>query len=267
MRTDAETAVLPQPPAFQAGCPFPFHLHSQSSLLRPTNLELPAASFSVAFAARNACASPQQQPLLTMLARGALCRLAADVPKTHTHDLPRLAHLLRAGLFSRQGASRAATGAIARAFNAAVLESRRAYATKTETESTDKVKKDVKKAAAKKPAAAKKSTSAAKAKPKPQKKVAAKKKAAPKKKKVAAPKKAKKPKKVLTPEEKETQVVKALKQRALKPPPAPQSTAWSVFVLEHLRSTKLESVEDGRQAFRDASVLFKKLTPAEKEVC
>ena len=85
-----------------------------------------------------------------MLARGLLCRLAAaDVPKTSAHDLPQLARFLQRTLLSRNASSSPAICALSRAYNAALANSRRSYATSTRaTEPTPTVKKAVKKAAA-----------------------------------------------------------------------------------------------------------------------
>ncbi|KAJ4296525.1 hypothetical protein N0V90_006570 [Kalmusia sp. IMI 367209] len=193
-----------------------------------------------------------------MLARGALCRLAADVPKTSTHDLPRISQLLHTSLFSRSATSRSTLSAIARAYNATVLERRRAYATKSATQPTAKVKSDVKKAAAKKPAKKPAAKKAASKKPK-RKTVAKKKKAVPKK---AAKKKVKK---VLTPEEKEAQTIKDLKKRALRPPTLGRASAWVVFASESVKGASAHSVVECQQAIKVAASKFKTLTPAEKE--
>ncbi|KAJ4354500.1 uncharacterized protein N0V89_006237 [Didymosphaeria variabile] len=191
-----------------------------------------------------------------MLARGALCRLAVDLPKTSTHDLPRISQLLRTNLFARHGASQPTVGAIARAFRATILESRRAYATKSATEPTARVKREVKKAVAKKPA--KKTTTTTKTK-----------KAAPKKRNTAAktkaaPKKSvRRPKKVLTAEEKEAAKIKALKKTALRSPLRPRENAWTVFVSEALKGSK--NLADSQGIMKEAGAKYKNFTPAERE--
>jgi hypothetical protein len=196
-----------------------------------------------------------------MLARGALCRLAADVPKTSTHDLPRISQLLRTSLFARHGASQPTVGAIARAFRATILQGRRAYATKSATEPTARVKKEVKKAvAAKKPAA--KTTTAKKPAPKkPARKTALKKRPAPKK------PAAKKPKKVRTAEEVQVEQIKALKKRALLRgvPKRPHASAWNAFASEALKGSK--NIADSQTILKETSVKYRNLTPAEREVC
>ncbi|KAL1599562.1 hypothetical protein SLS60_007365 [Paraconiothyrium brasiliense] len=187
-----------------------------------------------------------------MLARGALCRLAADIPKTSTHDLPRISQLLRTTLLARHGASQPTVGAIARAFRATILESRRTYATQSATEPTARVKREVKKAVAKKPA--KKTTTTKKAAPK-KRSTAAKKKAAPKK---PAPKK-----KVLTAEEKEAAKIKELKKLALRAPKRAFGSAWTAFVTESLKGSK--DLPSAQGLMKEAGAKYKNLTPAERE--
>ncbi|KAF2686516.1 hypothetical protein K458DRAFT_402133 [Lentithecium fluviatile CBS 122367] len=170
-----------------------------------------------------------------MLARGVLCRLAADVPKTSTHDLPRLSHLLQTTLRSRNALSIPAARALSRAYKAALSEYRRTYATTARaTKPTTRVKKDVRKAAAKKPV---KRTAIKKLEKKPVKKTAAKK-AKPRKKKAAAkPKPKPKKKKVVSPEAKNKATIKELKETALKAPVAvPASSAWNHY--NHLANEK-----------------------------
>ncbi|KAF2447857.1 hypothetical protein P171DRAFT_408364 [Karstenula rhodostoma CBS 690.94] len=192
-----------------------------------------------------------------MLARGALCRLAADVPKTSTHDLPRISQLLRTSLFARHGASQPTVGAIARAFRATILEGRRAYATKSATEPTARVKREVKKAVATKKTAKTTTATTAKAKtsdPKKPKKTAAKK---------DAPKK--RAKKVLTAEEKEAQTIRELKKKALlkDSPKRAHASAWQSFASEALKASK--NIDDSQSLMKEAAVKFKNLTPAERE--
>ncbi|KAJ8114021.1 hypothetical protein OPT61_g3998 [Boeremia exigua] len=156
-----------------------------------------------------------------MLARGALCRLAADVPKQATYNLPKLATIVQT--------ARAGYALPLRTLSHVSQLQRRSYATK---DSTATVKKAVKaKAAADKPV---KKTATAK---KPAAKKAAAKKAAPKKvKKKAAPKKkpTKKPKKVLTDEEKEKKVITKLKALALTEP------TWNQLAAERNEARAIE---------------------------
>lgn len=188
-----------------------------------------------------------------MLARGALCRFAVEVPKTSTHDLPRISQLLRTSLSARHGASYPTVGAIARAFRATIIQGRRAYATKSATEPTPRVKREVKKAvAAKKPA--KKTTAKKAATKKPKRKTAAKKKAAPKK-----------VKKVLTAEQQEAKKIKELKKKALRAPSKPRLSAWTAFLAEGAKGAKTR--EEAQALLSSLSSKYKELTPAEREVC
>lgn len=193
-----------------------------------------------------------------MLARGALCRLAADLPKTSTHDLPRISQLLRTSLFVRHGAFQPTVGAIARAFRATILEGRRAYATKSATEPTARVKREVKKAVATKKTA---NTTAAK-------KTAAKttKTKAATRKKLRKNTLKKKPK-VLTADEKAAQAIKDLKKRALLKgsPKRSRSSAWQEFAGEALKSSK--NLDESQLIMKEAAVKYRNLTPAEREVC
>lgn len=192
-----------------------------------------------------------------MLARGLLCRLAADVPKASTQDLSQLARLLQRSTLSRNGLAPPTVCALSRAYKAALYESRRSYATAARaTKPTAKVKRDVKKTAAKKTPAKKsvKKAAAAKPKAKPKRKAAAKKKAAPKK-----PRRVKK-----TAEEKEKATLSEYKKRALKEPCTPHAVqAWQVFVGEALAG-RTGAADRGRLA--EAAAKYKALTPAEKEV-
>ncbi|KAF1837207.1 hypothetical protein BDW02DRAFT_491779 [Decorospora gaudefroyi] len=191
-----------------------------------------------------------------MLARGALCRLAADVPKTSSR-LPQLGPLLRRALLARH----AATSPAARAY-ASALYARRAYATATAraTKPTATVKKAVKAAAAKKkPAAApkKKATTAKKAAStkKPVRKRAAKKPAAKK----AAPKKS-------TPEEKEKAKIRELRIKALKEPVTEHAvSAFNVFIADNLIGKTGGSRADNKSRIAETARKFKDLTPAEHE--
>lgn len=179
-----------------------------------------------------------------MLARGALCRLAAEVPKQATHDLPKLATLVQT---ARSG------------FSLPIRTLSHVSQLQTRSYATTKAAKDpaapVKKAVKAKAAAGKKVT-----KTTTTKKVAAKK---PKKaKKKAAPKKpARKPKKVLTDEEKLRAQINQLRKIALKEPVAPsQISAFNVYVAENVKGEK------GTPSFTEITKAFKDITPAEREV-
>jgi hypothetical protein len=209
-----------------------------------------------------------------MPARGVLCRLAVGVPKTSTHDLPRLTRLLQSSLLPRNALSLPAARALSRLYKASLAESRRSYATTSATtrtapatKPTTRVKKDVKKTAAKKPAKKKKTTTTAKKSAKtPAKKTAKKpvaKRAKPKKKAAAKPR-AKPRRRAVTPEAKKKAEIQQLKATALRAPTSPISVnAWAVFASEALVA------KDGgattTQRLKDAGSRFKQLTPAEKE--
>jgi len=199
--------------------------------------------------------------------------LAADVPKTSTHDLPRLSHVLQSSLLSRNALSLPAARALSRAYRAAISEYRRSYVTTAgATKPTTRVKKDVKEAAAKKTVRA---TGTKKAAQKPVKKPAARKsaakkpaakKAAPKKKKktAAAKPKPKPKKKVLTPEEKTKAEIRDLVEKALRVPVTPTpSSAWIVFAAEAMSGSTGLGVT--KTKMKDAGANFKGLTPAERE--
>ncbi|KAF2653909.1 hypothetical protein K491DRAFT_717649 [Lophiostoma macrostomum CBS 122681] len=194
-----------------------------------------------------------------MLARGVLSRVAADVPKTSTHDLPQLAHLLRRTISARNARSLPALSALSRACNAVLADARRSYATAARaTKPTRKVVKDVKKVAAKNEAAPKKKAVAKK----PKKKVVAKK-AKPKKKAAAKPKTGR-PRKVLTEEEKEKQTIKELKQKALiKSPERPHYRALDILLKESMAGVK--SRADGQETLKESVAKYKAFTPAERE--
>ncbi|KAF2120515.1 hypothetical protein BDV96DRAFT_641193 [Lophiotrema nucula] len=189
-----------------------------------------------------------------MLARGVLCRLAAEVPRTSTHDLPQLARLLQRSLAARNGSS---IGALSRGLGASLANSRRSYATTVRAKKpTATVKKAVKKQAAKKPAPKKKA--AAKTAGRLKKKPAAKK-AAPKKKKAAAKPKTKRAKKELTPEQKEKALIRQLKVLALREPTSTRALpTHAVFVSEAFKDNK-------KIGLAQASDKFKSLTTAERE--
>ncbi|KAJ4367499.1 hypothetical protein N0V83_007082 [Neocucurbitaria cava] len=194
-----------------------------------------------------------------MLARGALCRLAADVPRTSTHDLPQLARFLQRALLARNASKVPAIRALSRAY-ASALDSRRSYATTTRaTKPTATVKKAVKTQAAKKPATKKRASPAKKTKKttkttKTQKKAVAKK-AAPKKRVKKAP----------TPEQKEKAAITELRKKALKEPVSKRPLSGAIVYIGELTSRKGGSVEAGRQRLADAAKQWKTLTPAEVE--
>ncbi|CAI9633716.1 unnamed protein product [Alternaria burnsii] len=189
---------------------------------------------------------------------GALCRLAADAPRTSPHDVPQLARFLRRSLLAHNAARVPHARPLSRAF-ASLVRARRFYATTTRaTEPTETVKKAVKTAAAKKPAPKKTATAAKKAAPKKAtatktaarktaKKPAAKKKATPKK----------RVKKPLTDEEKLQAKMRQLRVKALKEPGKHRKyTAINAFVSETRAS---------KSSFAETIKAFRNLTPAELE--
>ncbi|KAH7388779.1 hypothetical protein BKA66DRAFT_59620 [Pyrenochaeta sp. MPI-SDFR-AT-0127] len=192
-----------------------------------------------------------------MLARGALCRLAADAPITRSHDLPQLARILRRTLLSRNASTLPALRAISRAYTSA-LEARRSYATTARaTKPTATVKRAVKAKAAKKAAPKKKAAPAKR----PVRKTVAKKKPAPKK---AVPKK--RVKKVVTPEAKERATIKALQERALKEPVSYGAlTGINAYVAEMCRGPNVKGEATALQKASEVSKKWKTLTPSEHE--
>ena len=195
-----------------------------------------------------------------MLARGALCRLAAEVPRTSTHDLPQLARFLQRALLARNASNVPAIRALSRAY-ASALDSRRSYATTTRaTKPTTTVKKAVKAAAVKKPATKKKAAPVKKTK----KKVVAKKKAAPKK--VVRKKRVKKE---LTPEQKEKATLTELRRKALREPfSSALITGFNAYIAETTGGSghKGDTREIRQQKISDAAKNWKTLSPAEREV-
>ncbi|KAF2018820.1 hypothetical protein BU24DRAFT_418374 [Aaosphaeria arxii CBS 175.79] len=194
-----------------------------------------------------------------MLVRGALCRLAGDLPKTSTHDLSHLARAFQNSFARRNALSVPVIHAISRAY-------RRTYATTAEaTTPTPTVKKAVKKAAAaKKPAAKKTTAKKTTAKKTPAKKKTASKKAAPKKKKAKKTAAKKKPaakkraKKVLTPEEKEKQHIRELKKQALRVPFSTRKVSGRLVYTA-------EVAKGGKVSLKEAAEQYNNITPAEKE--
>ncbi|PVI07082.1 hypothetical protein DM02DRAFT_609059 [Periconia macrospinosa] len=202
-----------------------------------------------------------------MLARSVVVRLAADVPRTSTHDLSQASHFAQRTLLSRNGFVVSYAALRSHAYRAALLQYRRSYATNARaTKPTPKVIRDVKKAAATKPvkkAASKKAGSASSAKK------AVKKQAKPKKKKTTAKPKRVAKKKELTVEEKEQARIRHYKKQALSPPHRPKGSmsAWNAYLSEALRGTTREGgpspiTKEETQLHLEK---FKNLTPAERE--
>lgn len=190
---------------------------------------------------------------------GALCRLAADVPRASPHNVPQLARHLERVLVIRSAAESSPARASSRTYAYA-----RAYATTTRaTKPTATVKKAVKAAASEKTPPKKKAAPA---------KTTAKKPAAKKtkttKKKPAAKKPAakKRVKKVLTEEEKEKAKIRELRAKALKEPITQRSlSAFHVFVSEFARG-KPSSNNQQLEKITNATKEFKALSPAQLEV-
>lgn len=194
---------------------------------------------------------------------GALCRLAADVPRRSPHDMPQLARHLGRTLLALSAREAPAARALPCA-----LYSHRSYATTATatraTKPTATVKKAVKAAAAEKPppkkaAAPAKKTTAQKPAAKTTKKAEAKKPAAKK----ARPGRKRK---VLTDEEKEKIKIRDLRAKALKEPVTQRAlSAYNAFIAE----AAVGKVDEGaKQATKiaDLSRQFKELTPAQLEV-
>ncbi|KAF2204878.1 hypothetical protein GQ43DRAFT_387082 [Delitschia confertaspora ATCC 74209] len=178
-----------------------------------------------------------------MLARGVICRLAADVPKTSTHNLPQLARLFQRVAVAHNATPITYKSAPSSVYKLALVETRRLYATSGTT------KKPATKTAAKKAPTKKAGTRGRKTTAK---------KAAPKKKKV---------KKVLTEEQlvkkkqaEERKKIAELREKALREPRPGPTTAWTVFITElGQESTVFSSVS------KEASERYKNLSAAERE--
>ncbi|XP_014554617.1 hypothetical protein COCVIDRAFT_39489 [Bipolaris victoriae FI3] len=191
---------------------------------------------------------------------GALCRLAADVPRASPHNVPQLARHLERVLVIRSAAESSPARASSRAYAYA-----RSYATTTRaTKPTATVKKAVKAAASektppkKKKAAPAKTTAKKPAAKKTKKKPAAKKPAAKK----AAPKRVKK---VLTEEEKEKAKIRELRAKALKEPVGQRPVSgYNVFVAELLKG-KPRGSETQTAKITNATKEFNNLSPAQLE--
>ncbi|OCL05103.1 hypothetical protein AOQ84DRAFT_379910 [Glonium stellatum] len=195
-----------------------------------------------------------------MLARGLLCRLAADVPKTSTHDLSQLSRLIHRAVITHNATSIRFVRAVSHANKLSLAIPRRSYATtnKKPATTTTRAKTTVKKAAAAKGAAEKKAA--------PKKKTTAKKKAAPKR-RVRA-KASKKPLSEQALEKaaaKKTRIrLNELKKKALTEPKKRPYTAWSVYMTEISRS----AAKDGRSASKITAEFgpkYQNFTPAERE--
>lgn len=185
-----------------------------------------------------------------MLARGALCRLAAGVPKQAAHDLPKLASLVQT--------ARAGVSLPTRTLTRLPQLQARSYATET-------VKKAVKAKAAAGKSVAK--TTTEKKKPvatRATKKKTTTKKAAPKKtkktkKKAAAPKKKAK-KRPLSDDEKLRLEIMDLKKLVLKGPGHTGNvSAFNCYIADN--TTGAAAV-----AIAEASAKWKTVSPAEHEV-
>lgn len=196
-----------------------------------------------------------------MLVRGVLCRLAADAPKSSAQDLPQLARFLQQSILRGNAFSVTTSRALSRLYKATLTESRRSYATARATKPATTTKKPAaKKAAPAKKATAKKTTAATKSR-------ATKSKAAPKKKttkKAAKPKPKPKSrrKKVPTPEQKQKELVKELKLKALKEPVTGHPlNAYSVFLQSKLKGHSGQVLTEVGKVSEE----FKSLTVAQRE--
>lgn len=210
----------------------------------------------------------------TMLVRNVVARLAADAPKSSTHDLSRAANLIQRKLLFSNGVVASLSSSRSRAYRATLLQSRRSYATEARaTKPTPKVKQDVKKAAAQKTAS---KTATTKAGKKPAAKKAVKKAVKPIKKKKKPVAKAKPKRVAKTPEEKakikvaeDKAKLREYRAKALNPPVFPKhpTTAWTVFQTEQ----NAEKFPKGQRATITKEIQsvvadkYKNLTPAERE--
>ncbi|KAF2267126.1 hypothetical protein CC78DRAFT_577666 [Lojkania enalia] len=237
-------------PSFSLSFLFLFHA-CHSSHNPPTNkFRLNCPSQAAALPSPSAsCDNTLTLRVIAMLARGVLCRLAADVPKTSTHDLPQLSNLLYRALSARNGGSLLSPCAISRAYKLSIAEYRRLYTTRADaTKPTATMRKAVKTASKK---AAPKRKTATKSKPK--------------KKAKAKPKKKPKRAKELTPEQKEKQTIKELKAKALQEPPHPNLSSYMVFTAEEMKSRKGQPVDLSGAVFKNLGEKWKNLSLVEKE--
>lgn len=201
-----------------------------------------------------------------MLARGLLCRLAADVPKTSTHDLSQLTRLIHRAAITHKATSIRSICAVPHAYKLPSAIHRRSYVTaKTKPATrTTRAKTTVKKTRATKKSAPKKSVPK-KAAPK-KKTTAAKRRAAPKKK--AKAKVVKKPLSEKTLEKaaakKARDELNELKKKALAEPKKRPYTAWTVYIAENIKN----AVSNGQKRLEGVKQLaqfYKDFTPAERE--
>lgn len=189
-----------------------------------------------------------------MLARGALRRLAAEVPKQAAHDLPKLASLVQA--------ARAGYALPLRTLSHAPQLQIRSYATK---EPTTTVKKAVKAKAAAGKSVKKTTTTRKSVAKKPAAKKPAKKAAPKKAKKKAAPKKPGRKPKELTDDQKAKKAIADLRKLALVEPVSYKAlTAFQVYVQE---TAKGVDKTPGKHELGAFSKGWKDITPAQLEVC
>lgn len=184
-----------------------------------------------------------------------LARLAGTASRSSTPEAPRLS-------LAFNSLSRAQQGILVRSYTAAVggRLSTRGYATEAVRPSRPKIGEGTTtKKAARAKTAVKKTTVR-----KTVKKTAAKKKA-----KAKPKKKVVKKRKVLTDKQKEARKlkefrdeIKELKLKALDPPKARSTNAWSIYVAEHLRGSKT----GGTPALGELAIRYKQLSPEEIEV-
>ena len=196
-----------------------------------------------------------------MLARGLLRRLAADVPKTSTHDLSQLTRLIHRAAITRNATSIRSICAVSHAYKLSSTIHRRSYVT-AKTKPT-RAKTTVKKTTATKKAAPKKKTTAAKKTAAPKKKAKAKTKAKTKAKAVKKPLSEKALEKAAA--KKARDVLNEFKKKALAEPKKRPYTAWTVYTTENIKN----AASNGQKALEGIKQLaqyYKDFTPAEREV-
>jgi hypothetical protein len=254
-----------QPPALEALSRVSIRNSTPPSPPAPT--QLPASSSAAARqTVRETARTPTRPHISTMLARGALCRLAAGVPKQAAHDLPKLASLVQT--------ARAGVSLPIRTLPRLAQLQARSYATET-------VKKAVKAKAAAGKSVAKTTTEKKKpaAKPATKKKTTATtKKAAPKKtkktkKKAAAPKRKAKmgrPAAVPTAEQKLTQDIANLRKVALLKGPVRRRalSAFNCYLQDNVAGTggSGRSLKESQATLGELAAKWKTISPAEHEV-
>ncbi|OCK86376.1 hypothetical protein K432DRAFT_399340 [Lepidopterella palustris CBS 459.81] len=199
-----------------------------------------------------------------MLARGVLCRLAADVPKTSTHDLPQLRRFVQRAILSRNATSISSNRALSHTCKLALPSSRRSYVTATKEAPKTRVKKTTTTTTTKKAAPKNTVTNL--------KTTVAKKKTAPKKKKKPKAKAAPRKKRALTEKGKERKAkedlrdsIKEYKKKALVEPKPRPTTAWMIFSAENLCSATPGSPRNTTEVLKAAAEKYKSFTPAEME--